>query len=95
MIQQTLSVFVTEQRLKPSQRRVLKALLQLKGRATMQRIADFMGVPLHTISGRFSELRAGGWIAPVTYFIPKGKKRPVTVFKAIMWPKELWDEVYR
>ena len=57
------------------QRAVLDAIGNLGGKATMHKVADQLGVPLNTISGRFSELYKKGYIRPIGYEKEENKVR--------------------
>jgi len=79
------------------QKEILKAFI-LRGRktgersATMHQIAEWMGVPLNTVSGRFSELKAKGWLKEHGVERPEGR-RPRTSFVLYEWPVEIEKEL--
>jgi predicted ArsR family transcriptional regulator len=63
-----LSLFAFEdvrQALMPRQQEVLNAMASMGGKATMHDVAEYLHVPLHAISGRFSELSQKHIIAVV------------------------------
>ena len=64
------------------QAEVLGTMIKMGGRATMHGVATIMGVQLHTISGRFGELRKNGWIREAEVYEPEGKQ-PRTVWEVV------------
>ena len=72
-------------RLRVSQMRVYSALITLR-RATMHEVADHLNAPLHTISGRFGELIAAGYLQVIGQQVKRyGNK---------VYPRAIYETVY-
>lgn len=84
-----------ESQLSEKQYTVLKAIFE-QGRATMQQTADYLGLPINQVSGRFTELHDVKY--GLFYIQPCGvirvNNRPRTIFQVTDAGKQLLKEVY-
>lgn len=62
----SIQVYHTTKHKHPTKRNQIISALEFMGKATMHRVAEYLKVPVHTISGRFGELRNEGHIKEVS-----------------------------
>lgn len=62
MHRNSLDVYHSTKHTHPTKKQEILNTLEFMRAATMHKIAEFMRVPVHTISGRFGELRKEGKI---------------------------------
>lgn len=67
---------------------VMRAIRECGGRATMHKVALRLFLPLHSVSGRFSELEKKGWIKAVD-IDTSPQRRPRTVYAIKEFPIDL------